>query len=82
LKRQHKNHSVINSINKTTAMAKEEPKSAKNEDKITLVSFCDIYGVNDVDRNAVFMKYGKLTENSTEDWVMELKSKITLKSDK
>lgn len=59
-------------------MAKEEPKSPK----ITLVTFCDINGVNDVDRNAVFMKYGKLSEKTSEEWTAELKSKITLKNDK
>jgi hypothetical protein len=47
--------------------------------KIRLIQFCDSQGVNDVDRNAVFMKYGKLTEKTEKEWIELLSSKITLK---
>ena len=46
---------------------------------VSLVDFCDANGVNSVDRNAVFMKYGKNTAKSEADWSKELEGKITIK---
>lgn len=46
----------------------------------SLVDFCDSNGVNEVDRRAVYMKYGKQTKKTSEEWMSLLSKKITLNS--
>ena len=57
----------------------EKKGKASVESTISLIDFCDLNGVNEVDRNAVYKKYGKTTVKTNNEWKNLLGHKITLK---
>lgn len=67
-----------NSENQSGGESKET-NAATEAPKVKLIYFCDSQGVNAVDRQAVYMKFGKLTEKTEKEWIELLTTKITLK---